>query len=147
MRSVQAVQTFPASVYDAERCWYDTSRWEIWVDGLDRVVQTRAPWPTVGGSVTWESGPAGRGRVTETVAAYIPADGQTVEVSDDSLTGRQSVAFTAAGDGVEVTLSLEYRVNRRSPVTPLVDALFIRRAMAASLARTLARFGTRLRAA
>ncbi len=147
MRSVQAVQTFAASVADAERCWYDTSGWELWVDGLDRVVQTRAPWPMVGGGVTWESGPAGRGLVTETVATYLPADGQTVEVSDDSLSGRQSVAFTASGDGVQVTLSLEYRVNRRSPVTPLIDALFIRRAMAASLSRTLARFGTRLRAA
>jgi hypothetical protein len=147
MRAVNAVQTFAASVHEAERCWYDTSRWESWVDGLDRVVQTREPWPMVGGSVTWESGPAGRGRVTETVAAYALGDGQTVEVSDASLTGCQSVAFTAAGDGVEVTLALEYRVNRRSPLTPLVDALFIRRAMAASLSRTLARFGTRLRAA
>jgi hypothetical protein len=147
MRAVHAVQTFAASVHEAERCWYDTSDWVSWVDGLDRVVQTREPWPMVGGSVTWESGPAGRGRVTETVVAYAPADGQTVEVSDASLTGRQSVAFTATGSGVEVTLSLEYRVNRRSPITPLVDALFIRRAMAASLSRTLARFGPRLRAA
>jgi hypothetical protein len=147
MRAVQAVQTFAASVHEAERCWYDTSHWESWVDGLDRVVQTREPWPMVGGSVTWESGPAGRGRVTEAVVAYAPADGQTLEVSDASLTGRQSVAFTATGGGVEVTLALEYRVNRRSPITPLVDVLFIRRAMAASLSRTLARFGTRLRAA
>ncbi len=36
----------------------------------------------VGGGVTWESGPAGRGRVTETVVDYVPAGGQTVEVGD-----------------------------------------------------------------
>jgi Polyketide cyclase / dehydrase and lipid transport len=147
MRAVSAAQTFAASVHDAERCWYDTSRWQSWVDGLDRVLQTHEPWPMVGGSVTWESNPAGRGRVTETVVAYTPADGQTVEVSDDAVSGRQVVAFAAVQGGVEVTLVLEYRLRRRSPVTPVVDVLFIRRAMAGSLARTLARFGARLRTA
>ncbi|HEX3978285.1 MAG TPA: SRPBCC family protein [Solirubrobacteraceae bacterium] len=146
MRQVLAVQSFPASVHEAERCWYDTSRWESWVDGLDRVVQIDAPWPMVGGSVAWESGPAGRGRVTETVVAYTPADGQTVEVTDDTVTGRQAVTFAATGDGVEVTLRLEYRLRRRSLVTPVVDALFIRREMSLSLSRSLARFGARLRA-
>ncbi|HEY6527035.1 MAG TPA: SRPBCC family protein [Solirubrobacteraceae bacterium] len=146
MRPVETVQTFPASVHEAERCWYDTSRWQNWVDGLDRVLETREPWPMVGGGVTWESGPAGRGRVTETVVDYALAGGQTVEVGDDAMTARQTVSFAAVGDGVEVTLHLEYRVRRRSPVTPIVDALFIRRAMAASLDRTLARFAVRLRA-
>lgn len=147
MRVVHAAQTFAAPVAEAERCWYDTSRWESWVDGLDRVVQTDDPWPLVGGSVSWESGPAGRGRVIETVVAYTPGDAQTVEVTDDSMTGRQTVAFATVAGGVEVTLVLEYRVRRRSPVTPVVDVLFIRRAMAGSLARTLARFGARLRVA
>jgi Polyketide cyclase / dehydrase and lipid transport len=147
MRPVETVQTLAASVDQADRCWFDTSRWESWVDGLDRVLETREPWPMVGGGVTWESGPAGRGRVTETVVAYAPGDGQTVEVSDDAVTGRQTVSFAAVGDGVEVRLRLEYRVKRRSPVTPIVDALFIRRAMAASLERTLSRFSVRVRAA
>jgi hypothetical protein len=146
MREVHAAQTFAASVHEAERCWYDTSQWESWVDGLDRVVQIREPWPMVAGSVTWESGPAGRGRVTETVVAYAPADGQTVDVTDDAVTGRQTVAFAAVGEGVEVTLRLEYRLKRRSPVTPVVDVLFIRREMSLSLSRSLARFGARLRA-
>lgn len=146
MRPVETVQTFPASVHEAERCWYDTSRWQNWVDGLDRVLEIREPWPMVGGGVTWESGPAGRGRVTETVVDYAPAAGQTVEVGDDEMTARQTVSFAAVGDGVEVTLRLEYRVRRRSPVTPIVDVLFIRRAMAASLDRTLMRFAARLRA-
>ncbi|MFZ1994585.1 MAG: SRPBCC family protein [Solirubrobacteraceae bacterium] len=147
MRAVRTAQMFAASVTEAEHCWYDTSRWESWVDGLDRVLQTDEPWPMVGGSVSWESGPAGRGQVTETVVAYTPADGQTVEVVDDAVTGRQAVAFAAVGGAVQVTLMLEYRLRRRSPVTPVVDALFIRRAMAGSLARTLARFGVRLDAA
>ena len=146
MRPVTAVRTFAAPVTEAERCWYDTGRWAAWVDGLDHVLETRDPWPGVGGGVIWESGPAGRGRVTESVVDYTPGAGQTVEVADNSVTGRQTVTFAAAADGVEVALRLEYRITRRSPLTPVVDALFIRRAMTLSLSRTLARFGTRLRA-
>ena len=144
MRAVRAVHTFPASVPDAELCWYDTSRWSFWVDGLDRVLETHEPWPQTGGVVIWESGPAGRGRVTETVVTYAPSDGQTVQVSDDTVPGRQSVSFVALADGVEVTLALEYRITRSSPLTPFVDALFVRRAMTQSLERSLARFGARL---
>jgi hypothetical protein len=140
------VHTFAAAVPEAERCWYDTSRWASWVDGLERVVQTREPWPMIGGGVTWESGPAGRGRVTETVVAYAPADGQTVEVTDDAMTARQAVTFGAVAGGVEVTLRLDYRLTRRSPVTPVIDLLFIRREMSLSLSRSLSRFGARLRA-
>jgi hypothetical protein len=146
VRPVRATQTFSASVPEAERCWYDTDRWAAWVDGLDHVLAITAPWPQAGGSVTWQSGPAGRGRVSELVVAYAPADGQAVDVSDDEMTGHQTVAFLAVPDGVEVTLQLEYRLNRRSLFLPVVDVLFIRRQMTQSLARTLARFGARLRA-
>jgi hypothetical protein len=145
MRSVATVQTFAATVAEAERGWYDTSGWPAWVDGLDRVIATREPWPLIGGSVAWESGPAGRGTVTETVTAYAPADGQTVEVVDDSVTGRQTVAFVPVEHGVEVTFRLEYQLRRFSPITLVVDVLFIRRQMTLSLNRTLDRFGTRLR--
>jgi hypothetical protein len=146
MRPVHAAQTFAGSVQQAELCWYDTVHWSSWVDGLDRVLRTDDPWPMVGGRVTWESGPAGRGRVTETVIAYTAGVGQTVEVTDDTVTGCQIVAFSTVPQGVQVTLRLEYRLKRRSPITPVVDALFIRREMSLSLGRTLARFGVRLRA-
>jgi hypothetical protein len=145
MRTVRATRTFPGAVAEAERCWYDTSGWPSWVDGLDNVVRTAAPWPEVDGSVTWQSGPAGRGRVTERVVAYAPGDGQALEVSDDAVTAHQTVGFVAVADGVEVTLELEYRLNRSSPLTPVVDLLFIRRQMTQSLDRTLERFGARLR--
>jgi hypothetical protein len=144
MATVRVTHAFAASVAAAERCWYDTSRWEAWVDGLERVVAVEPGWPRSGATVTWESGPAGRGHVTERVVAYEPGAGQTVEVEDVSITGRQSVSFAAIPDGVEVTLALAYRQRRRSPVTPLVDLLFIRRAMTLSLGRTLSRFGARL---
>jgi hypothetical protein len=146
MRTVDATQTFAATVVEAERRWYDTSRWPAWVDGLDEVVEVGPGWPAAGAGVIWQSGPAGRGRVTERPVAYEPAAGQTVEVGDDSVQGRQSVVFAAVPGGVQVTLRLEYQLRRRWLLTPLIDLLFIKRAMALSLSRTLSRFGAQLRA-
>lgn len=144
MRTVLVAQQFPGSVDQAQARWYDTSRWPAWVDGLSRVIRVDGEWPQVGASVTWESAPAGRGRVIERVVGYEHLVGQTVEVDDDSITGRQSVHFRPAQDGVEVDLSLEYALKRRSILTPVIDALFIRRAMASSLRMTLVRFGGQL---
>jgi Polyketide cyclase / dehydrase and lipid transport len=146
MRTVRVAQTFEASVPEAERRWYDTSHWADWVDGLDRVLEVDGDWPNVGASVTWESGPAGRGQVTERVVDRHPLTGQTLEVQDDSIRGRQSVAFTATAAGVEIALSLEYELKRRSIITPIVDALFIKRAMAVSMGLTVSRFGAALHA-
>jgi hypothetical protein len=147
MRAVSAVQTFPGSVHEAESVWYDTGRWPSWVAGLDRVTTVDPRWPQPGASVTWESGPAGRGRVVERVVEHEPLGGQTVEVEDDSIRGRQSVEFAPAEEAVEVTLTLEYEIKKRSPLTPLVDVLFIRRAFRASLDVSLRRFGLELEAA
>lgn len=146
MREVRVIQRFPGTVHEAERCWYDVERWPAWVDGLARVVGVEGRWPGAGSSVSWESGPAGRGRVLERVIDQEPLSGQTLEVQDDSIEGRQSVTFTPAQGGVELELALAYELRRRSPLTPLVDLLFIRRAMAASLGRTLDRFGAELQA-
>jgi polyketide cyclase/dehydrase/lipid transport protein len=146
MREVRVALAFPASVHEAETCWYDTSRWPAWVDELARVVEVAGDWPQVGAGVIWESGPAGRGRVRERVVAYEPLAGQSLDVHDDSIQGRQSVAFTPADDGVEVALSLEYEISKRSIFTPLVDLLFIRRAMETSLRTTVSRFGVELAA-
>ena len=65
-----------------------------------------------------------RGRVVERVVEREPLKGQTIEVTDPSITGRQSVAFAPVSDGVQVELTLSYRLRRRSPVTPVVDLLF-----------------------
>jgi Polyketide cyclase / dehydrase and lipid transport len=140
MRTVRATQTVAGAIGDVERRWYDTGRWSLWVDGLERVLDISGPWPEPGAVVTWESGPAGRGRVVERVVEHQPLKGQMSDVSDPSISGRQSVAFEPVDHGVEVTLTLSYALNRRSPVTPVVDLLFIRRAIASSLQTTLSRF-------
>ncbi len=147
MPRVSAALTFPGTVHEAEACWYDVQRWPAWVDGLDRVVQIAGNWPQPGASVEWVSGPAGRGRVVERVVGYEPLAGQSLEVQDDSIDGRQQVTFTPADAGVEVQLSLDYVIRQRSMFTPVVDFLFIRRAMTNSLVSTLERFGAELAAA
>jgi hypothetical protein len=144
MRSVSVAQTFPGTVHEAESCWYDTSGWPYWIDGLERVIDVAGNWPSAGASVTWQSGPAGRGRVVERVVRHEALGGQTLEVDDPSISGRQSVEFAPAEELVEVTLSLEYEIKRRNFFTPLVDLLFIRRAMEASLRTTLNGFGAQL---
>lgn len=144
MRAVTASQVFEASVPDAEELWYDTTRWPRWIVGLDRVESVSGGWPAVGGQVRWQSGPAGRGQVSERVVTYEPLGGQTVEVQDDSIHGTQTVSFVPEDANVAVTLSLSYELTRRSPLMRLVDPLFIRRAMTRSLEQTLARFGAEL---
>ena len=146
MRAVRVAMDFPGTVHEAETCWYDTRGWPHWVDGLEQVLEVDGDWPCDGSSVTWKSGPAGRGRVTEHVIAYESLAGQTLDVRDDSIEGRQRVAFTPVDGSVEIELSLEYEIKQRSLFTPLIDLLFIRRAMTVSLGATLARFGAELAA-
>jgi hypothetical protein len=147
VRTARVARTFAASVPEAESLWYDTARWAQWVEGLEQVLGVEGDWPSTGATVSWRSGPAGRGHVTEHVVDHEPRQGQTLEVSDDSIHGRQRVAFSPEPPEVRVELSLAYQIRRRSPVTPLIDLLFIRRAMTASLEQTLSRFGASLEAA
>jgi hypothetical protein len=139
---------FEGSVGEAEAVWYDSAGWPRWVVGLARVESVSGPWPGVGGQVRWQSGPAGRGQVSERVVAYEPSSGQSVDVQDDSIRATQTVSFVGNdASSVAVTLSLAYELKRRSPLMKLVDLLFIRRAMARSLEQTLSRFGAELGAA
>jgi hypothetical protein len=146
MRPVEVSETFAGTVAEAERCWYAARGWPRWVDGCDSVLAVDAGWPEPGATVTWASGPAGRGQVSERVVSHERLRGMTVAVADDSIRGEQRVSFIPDADAVTVELSLAYTLVRRSPISPLVDLLFIRRAMAASLTSTLHRFGAELRA-
>jgi len=130
----------PGPVAEVEALFYDAHRWPAWLDGFGSVVSLEGPWPARGAVLSWQSRPGGRGRVRERVAAHLPGEGQALEIEDERLEGTQSVAF-AEGDGaVRVTLELDYRLKERNAVTPLVDLLFVRRALNASLQRSLARF-------
>jgi Polyketide cyclase / dehydrase and lipid transport len=146
MGSVTVVNAYSGSVRQAEACWYDTARWPQWVDGLERVVDVAGPWPETGSSVTWDSNPAGRGRVRERVIDHQPLTGMTTAVEDDSIVGHQRVGFLPVAQGVQVELTLEYSIKRRRVLMPVVDRLFIRGPMTSSLSRTLERFGAVLAA-
>ena len=133
---------------DAEELWYDTRRWPTFVDGLGHVFKVDEGWPRAPGAVAiWDSKPGGRGRVLERVVSFEARVGQTVEVEDEKIHGRQTIALPA-----------ERRRHHRDPraaTTPssktaaflaVVDFLFVRRPMRDSLKRTLARFEREARA-
>jgi hypothetical protein len=146
MGRAKASITVPGRAADAEALWYDPHRWQSWVDGFGHIVSLSDEWPERGAELVWDSPPGGRGRVTERVVHYEMRTGQTVEVEDATLTGRQSVKFEPGPDSVEVTLSLEYRIKERSPLTPLIDLLFVRRVWNDALRRTVTRFSNERKA-
>jgi len=136
-----------ADLPTVEELWYDTSRWPSFVDGFARVVKLEDGWPQEGGRLVWESTPAGRGRVVERVTGYEPGRGQTVAIEDPKLRGTQRVQFERLLDGTAVALALEYELKEPdNPLRPIVDLLFIRRALRDALRRTLVRFGRELQA-
>ncbi len=91
--------------------------------------------------MTWQSNPAGRGLVRERVEEYEPRRRLVLAGEDDTMTALQEVSFEPLPDGVAVELSLGYKIKRRSPLTPVLDRLFVRRPMIISLSKTLERFG------
>ena len=101
MGRASASITVPGRAAGAERLWYDTHRWPSWIDGFGHLVELDGDWPDRGARVVWESPPGGRGRVQERVTAYEVRIGQTLEVEDATLSGRQKVAFKPGprGDG------------------------------------------------
>ena len=146
MGRASASISVPGRAADAEALWYDPKRWASWVDGFGHLITLEGDWPERGARLVWESPPGGRGRVRERVVAYESRTGQTLEVEDATVSGRQRIAFKPGPDEVEVTLSLEYEIKDRTALTPLVDLLFVRRAMTESLRRTLRRFVTERKA-
>ena len=141
MATARARIDLPTQISAAEALWYDVSRWAAFVDGFGHVAKQEGPWPDVGARVVWDSARDGRGRVAERVVAYEVRTGQTVEVEDPRITGTQRVSFSPRPEGgCRMELELEYRLKERNPLTPVVDALFVRRAFADALRRTLSRF-------
>jgi polyketide cyclase/dehydrase/lipid transport protein len=139
MGSASASIEVPGLASDAEALWYDPVRWAAWVDGFAHVIELSDGWPAEG-RLAWRSTPEGRGRVLATVTAYEPRAGQTLAIEDSRLRGTQRVEFTPGPDAVKITLRLDYELKERTPLTWLVDNVFVRREVAASLRRTLARF-------
>ena len=146
MGRARAAIEVPGRIGEAETLWYDLRRWPAFIDGFAHVVRDEG-WPRADGVLVWDSTPAGRGRVVERVSAHVPGQGQTAEVEDPRLAGTQTVAFTMRNAGVGVTLTLDYRLKTGpAPLRPVLDALFVGRAIRDSLRRTLSRFARELEA-
>ncbi len=145
MSTARAEITIDAlTVAEAEALWYDQDSWPLFIDGLRSVVSVDGQSPQVGSTTVWRSGPAGRGTVTETVTDYRPGSGQRLEVEDDAIQAQQSVQFSANGSSLTIALELDYTLRSNSPFRRISDWLFIRRAEAESLRRTLAAFAAEL---
>jgi uncharacterized membrane protein len=140
MRTVRESVIAELTPLVAQRLWTDTARWPTFVDGFARIVQTDPEWPQAGSKVVWESGPAGRGRVTERVQELTPGELIVSQIFEEQLTGTQHVRFEPDAEGALVTVELEYELQKGGPLRALTDALFIRRAVSDMLARTLVRF-------
>ena len=140
MSRVRATVEVPGRISEAEALWYDLKRWPAFVDGFSHLHRVDDDWPA-SGTLSWISTPHGRGRVLERVTSYEPRVGQDADIEDEKLRGEQSVEFQAAGDGAtRVTVTFNYELKERRPLSGVTDLLFIRRAMRESLERTVARF-------
>jgi hypothetical protein len=142
---VRAAVSVPGLASEAEALWYDPQRWPAWVDGFGHLAKLEGEWPAPGARAVWDSRPGGRGRVVERVSAYEARSGQTLAVEDEKVRATQSVSFAPGPDGVEIALELDYELKNANVLTPLTDALFIRRAMRESLQRSLNAFARELR--
>jgi hypothetical protein len=121
----------------AARLWTDVTRWPTFVDGFSHVVELDETWPEPGSKLVWQSGPAGRGRVTERMLEH---DEQHVvtEVFDEQMHARQAVFFEEG----RVMMELDYELANRGPFSKITDVLFIRRSLSMALERTIRRFST-----
>ena len=141
MSTAKASVVLDAQVSAAERLWYDLQRWPSFVDGFAHVAKLEGDWPDAGARLIWNSTPDGRGRVSERVTSYIVRSGQSSEVEDERIEGVQHVRFRPReGGGCTMELELDYRLKGGNALTPVVNALFVRRAFRESLRRTLIRF-------
>jgi hypothetical protein len=141
MAKIERTGFAPVTPAVAARLWVDTNRWPTFVDGFGHIVEIDEAWPEPRSKVVWQSGPAGRGRVTERIREM--SDGTVVsDVFDTQMTAIQAIRFEPADDGSDVFLSLDYELQRGGPLRGLTDVLFIRRALAMALERTLRRFST-----
>ncbi|MEA2351868.1 MAG: hypothetical protein QOH38_555 [Thermoleophilaceae bacterium] len=128
----------PEAAFDL---WTDLTRWPTFVDGFGHVDRVDDGWPAEGAKLTWRSGPAGRGVVTERVVASEPGQRFVTQVFEERMRGAQAVHFTPVdGGATRIDIELDYELTSGGPLRAITDALFIRRALTDALKRTLSRF-------
>jgi hypothetical protein len=140
VRTAQAQTELVLTPEAALRLWTDLERWPSFVEGFARTLECSPDWPAANARLVWESTPAGRGRVTEKVAAGQGPDRFVTHVYEERLLGTQTFRVVESEGGSRAELSLEYKLTKYGPLSAVADAIFIRRAIRDSLRRTLFRF-------
>jgi len=147
MGTVAARQPLPgASIDEVQGLWLDLGRWPAFVDGFGTIARREGDWPHAGARIVWDSLRNGRGRVVERVTDFEPGVTQIARVEDPQLRGTQRVRFSAYDGGCEIALQLDYELKAPGLGGRLTDILFVRRALADALRRTLRRFAVELEA-
>jgi uncharacterized protein YndB with AHSA1/START domain len=142
MAEVEATVDIPASLADVWELYFDPDRWRSWVEGFARVTASDG-YPESGGTLSWESNPAGRGRVSERVLEHDPRERHRIAYADPGSVGELDTCFemvpaAEGGRRTRVTQRLSYALQESGPLAALTDRLFIRSQMRGSLQRTLA---------
>jgi polyketide cyclase/dehydrase/lipid transport protein len=116
--------------------YFDPQGWSAWVEGFERVERSEG-YPETGGTLVWQSNPAGRGTVTERVLDHEPRTLHRIAFEDPQSSGELTTRFAIEGEGTRVTLELTYTVGGGGALAHLTDMLFARGQVIASLRRTL----------
>jgi polyketide cyclase/dehydrase/lipid transport protein len=138
-RVARAATVVPLAPEGALALWTSVERWPTFVEGFARTLELSDDWPAEGARAVWESGPGGRGRVTEKVLEHGTGRFAT-RVHEEALHGRQAMSVSEDADGTRVELTLEYELAKYGPLRALADVIFIRRALRDALRRTLRRY-------
>lgn len=141
MTSVASSVDIEATPAEAERLWCDPGRWSAFVEGFGGLVSSEGSWPHPGSIVVWDSTPHGRGRVRERVVEHQPGLALVSEFSEQRLSGTRRVRFAGLEEhgrpGVRVEVQLDYLLRGSRWLGPLVDWVFVRPALRASIGREL----------
>ena len=139
VREAIAVRLDPQRAFDL---WADVTRWPTFVDGFARPERLDEGWPAEGAKLVWQSTPDGRGTVTERVVESAPPGRLVTDVFEERCSGTQTITFEPDEDGALVQIELDYELSKGGALKGVTDVLFIRRAQADALVRTLRRFAT-----
>lgn len=142
MAEVSAEVEVEAPLADVWDLYFNPESWRSWVDGFARLTASEG-YPEPGGSLSWESTPAGRGRVSERVLEHQPRRLHRIAYTDPGSAGELETSFEmvpADGRGrrTRVVQALRYELQDAGPLAALTDRLFIRSQMRRSLQRSLA---------
>ncbi len=138
MGEAKAETTIDADLKEVWDIYFDDQGWARWVDGFARVESSEG-YPERDGTLTWESIPPGRGRVTERVLDHEPRKLHRISFDDPESEGRLETTFEIRGDGVHVVQTMTYTIKHAGLFGPAADIFFVRRQVVGSLERSLGR--------